>query len=80
MRGGWVRWMGGGGVKIGNVTTSQTRGMRGTRGDGVMIGDGATRGTGAGRGGLRRGNVTTRQTGGPLLMRGDGATRGGGAG
>jgi len=41
--------MGGSGVKIGDTTTSQTRGTRGTRGDSTKRGDGTTRGACAGR-------------------------------
>ena len=44
--------MEGGGMKIGDKTTSRTRGtrgMRGTRGDDATRGNGATRGAGASR-------------------------------
>ena len=59
--------MGGGGVIIGNKTTSQTRGTKGKKGNCATRGNGATRDTGAGRQGgqqriLRGGGATTSQT------------------
>ncbi len=59
--------MGGGGVIIGDKTTSRTKGTRGKRGNCATRGNGATRGAGAGRQGgqqriLRGGGATTSQT------------------
>jgi hypothetical protein len=77
--------MGGGGVKIGDKTTSRSRCTRGTSGNGATKGNGATRDACAGRWGAavwpeerqRDNHPDERQERG--VTRGDGATRCGGA-